>query len=149
MSGKLNVLLYGPGAIGSFYAFILQRSSRVRLSVVARSSFEAIKANGITVKSDFHGEHSFRPAQVYKDVSEANQVFDYIVCTNKAIAPEKVAQNLEPVVDSRKTTFALLQNGIGIEDAFRKAFPTCPILSGVVSCFHRLFLRCSCFLESD
>lgn len=30
-------------SIGSFYAFILQRSDRVRLTVVARSNYEAVK----------------------------------------------------------------------------------------------------------
>lgn len=29
--------------IGSFYAFILERTSRVRLTVVARSNYEAVK----------------------------------------------------------------------------------------------------------
>lgn len=32
-------------SIGSFYAFILSRSDRVRLTVVARSNYEAIKSN--------------------------------------------------------------------------------------------------------
>ena len=31
--------------IGSFYAFILSRSDRVRLTVVARSNYEAVQAN--------------------------------------------------------------------------------------------------------
>ena len=31
--------------IGSFYAFILQRCERVRLTVVARSNYEAVKSN--------------------------------------------------------------------------------------------------------
>jgi hypothetical protein len=29
--------------IGSFYAFILERTKRVRLTVVARSNYEAVK----------------------------------------------------------------------------------------------------------
>lgn len=33
------------GRIGSFYAFILSRSDRVRLTVVARSNYEAVRAN--------------------------------------------------------------------------------------------------------
>jgi hypothetical protein len=32
-------------SIGSFYAFILNRSGRVRLTVVARSNYEAVLAN--------------------------------------------------------------------------------------------------------
>jgi hypothetical protein len=35
--------------IGSFYAFILSRSDRVRLTVVARSNYEAVQANVSTL----------------------------------------------------------------------------------------------------
>ncbi|KAK9652176.1 hypothetical protein HCH54_002140 [Aspergillus fumigatus] len=42
---KINILLYGLGAIGSFYAFILHRTNRVRLTVVARSNYEAVIKN--------------------------------------------------------------------------------------------------------
>jgi len=48
MSGqqkKTTVLLYGLGAIGSFYAFILSRNDDVVLDVVARSNYEAVKQN--------------------------------------------------------------------------------------------------------
>lgn len=57
MSDLVDVLLFGLGAyvpaflpvlansvrIGSFYAFILNRSDRVRLTVVARSNYEAVR----------------------------------------------------------------------------------------------------------
>lgn len=36
---------YTIASIGSFYAFILSRSDRVRLTVVARSNYDAVKAN--------------------------------------------------------------------------------------------------------
>ncbi|THY03247.1 hypothetical protein D6D03_04527 [Aureobasidium pullulans] len=42
---KTKVLLYGLGAIGGFYAFILSRDSSVELSVVARSNLEVVKKN--------------------------------------------------------------------------------------------------------
>lgn len=32
-----------PSSIGSFYAFILSRSDRVRLTVLARSNYESVK----------------------------------------------------------------------------------------------------------
>ena len=36
-------MLTGLASIGSFYAFILERTKRVRLTVVARSNYEAVK----------------------------------------------------------------------------------------------------------
>jgi len=42
---ETTVLLYGLGAIGSFYAFILSRNDNVVLDVVARSNYDAVKQN--------------------------------------------------------------------------------------------------------
>lgn len=49
--------------IGSFYAFILSRSEKVRLSVVARSNYDAVKAKGLTLNSENHGSHHVTPYQ--------------------------------------------------------------------------------------
>jgi ketopantoate reductase len=132
-SGKLDILLHGLGAIGSFYAFILQRSPRVRLSVVARSNYEAVKANGVTIRSANHGSHTFKPFQVLQTPGDATQKFDYVVCANKAIGVEAICQALKPVVREGETAFALMQNGVGIEEEFQRVWPSCTVLSGVVS----------------
>jgi ketopantoate reductase len=41
---EIKVLLYGLGAIGSFYAFVLSRNESVVLDVVARSNYDAVKS---------------------------------------------------------------------------------------------------------
>ena len=133
MPDQIEVLLHGLGAIGSFYAFILQRCKHVRLSVTARSNYEAVRANGLLMKSDNHGEHRFYPAATLKAPSEAGHAFDFIVCTSKATDLGETAEQLAAVVDEDRTTIVLLQNGVGNEDPFRARFPRCPILSGVVS----------------
>ncbi|KAI9375461.1 ketopantoate reductase PanE/ApbA-domain-containing protein [Aspergillus egyptiacus] len=132
MSDKTEVLLYGLGAIGSFYAFILHRSNRVRLTVVARSNYDAVVENGITIESANHGTHVFRPDHVIRTPAEvADKHFDYLVCTHKAIDPVGAVIALDPVVDA-DTTIVVLQNGVGNEDPFRERFPDCTIISGVV-----------------
>lgn len=133
MDDKIEVLLHGLGSIGAFYAFILQKSSTVRLSVTARSNYEAVKANGLLMQSDNHGEHRFYPAATLRTPGEAGHPFDFIVCANKATDLEFTADQLAPVVDEVKTTIVLMQNGVGNENPFHKRFPNCPILSGVVS----------------
>lgn len=130
---KIEVLLYGLGAIGSVYAFILNRNPRVRLSVCARSNYDVVRENGMTIRSKNHGEHNFMPAKVLRTPAEAGQTYDYIYCVNKAVQTDLVLQQLAPVVDQQKTTIAVMQNGVGNEEPFRKAFPGCTILSGVVS----------------
>jgi ketopantoate reductase len=133
MSESIDVLLYGLGAIGSFYAFILQKNPKVRLSVCARSNYEAVKTNGITIRSKKYGEHNLRPAKVLRAPEEAQQTYDYVVCVHKAVNTDAVLKQLVSVIDEEKTVIALMQNGVGNEDPFRAAFPGCTIISGVVS----------------
>ena len=67
---------------------------------------------------------------VYRDTSEARgQKFDYIVCVHKAVKPDEVPP-FEDLVDER-TTFVIIQNGVGNEDPFRKAYPNASIISCV------------------
>ncbi|KAJ5978425.1 hypothetical protein N7501_001767 [Penicillium viridicatum] len=129
MSDQIDVLVYGLGAIGSFYAFILTRSDRVRLTVVARSNYEAVKANGITINSENHGQHTFYPHRVVKSVADIPPV-DYIVCAHKAIDQDEVVAKLQPAIDS-KTTIVIIQNGVGNEEPFRKQFPENSIITCV------------------
>ncbi|KAK2015874.1 2-dehydropantoate 2-reductase [Colletotrichum eremochloae] len=128
---QLDVLLYGLGAIGSFYAFILNRVPHVRLTVVARSNYDAVKENGITISSENHGEHTFRPYKVLRNAAEAEAKFDYIVCAHKAITQDAVPMQIAPAVDEDKSTIVIIQNGVGNEVPFRQAFPHTTIISCV------------------
>ncbi|KAJ5108177.1 hypothetical protein N7456_004852 [Penicillium angulare] len=130
MSEKIDVLLYGLGAIGSFYAFILSRSDRVRLTVVARSNYDAVSTKGITIQSENHGEHTFRPYKVVKTPAEASPA-DYIVCAHKAIDQDKAAAELSPAVQPGRTTIVIIQNGVGNEETFLKQYPENSIISCV------------------
>ncbi|PYH90729.1 2-dehydropantoate 2-reductase [Aspergillus ellipticus CBS 707.79] len=130
MADQLDVVLYGLGAIGSFYAFILQRSPNVRLTVIARSNYAAVKENGILIQSANHGEHRFHPARVIRTPSELTQPADYLICTNKAIDLSTVVPSLAPAI-SPDTTIVIIQNGVGNEDPFRAAYPSSTIISCV------------------
>ncbi|KAM0242133.1 hypothetical protein ACHAP5_007370 [Fusarium lateritium] len=116
-SEVLDVLVYGLGAIGSFYAFVLSRSERVRLTVVARSNFEAVAANGIKI-------------DILRSVADAKQKFDFIICTNKAVDQASSAADIAPGVGDN-TSIVIIQNGVGNEDAFRERFPNVTIISCV------------------
>jgi hypothetical protein len=78
MAEPIDVLLYGLGAyafltrimcictdkrsIGSFYAFILHRADRVRLTVVARSNYDAVVKN----------VRPSKPSMIWHTVKEKN-----------------------------------------------------------------------------
>ncbi|KAH6687040.1 2-dehydropantoate 2-reductase [Verticillium dahliae] len=127
----IDVLVYGLGAIGSFYAFILNRAPTVRLTVVARSNFSAVKERGIVLNSESHGRHIIAPSKVLRTVAEAGQKFDLIVCANKALDQDASAAQIAPAVDEERTTIAIIQNGVGNEESFRIRFPRTTIISCV------------------
>ncbi|KAI0506035.1 2-dehydropantoate 2-reductase [Xylaria bambusicola] len=128
---RIDILLYGLGAVGSFYAFILSRNKNVRLTVVARSNYDAVKASGLSITSENHGEHKVTPYKVVKTPAEAGSTFDYVVCAHKAIDQASVPRQLIPAVDERETTIVIIQNGVGNEEPFHEAFPGATILSCV------------------
>ncbi|KAI9903526.1 hypothetical protein N3K66_000055 [Trichothecium roseum] len=128
---KIDVLLYGLGAIGSFYAFILSRSENVRLTVVARSNYDAVAANGLRIISQNHGEHLVKPHKVLRKVADAGMTFDYVVCAHKAIYQDTVPEQIAAGVDGGKTTVVIIQNGVGNEEPFRDSFPSATIISCV------------------
>ena len=69
---------------------------------------------------------------VIKSPAEVSKPFEYVVCANKAIDQDTVAASLRAAVDETKTTIVIIQNGVGNEEPFRKAFPKTTIISCVV-----------------
>ncbi|KAI5861986.1 2-dehydropantoate 2-reductase [Durotheca rogersii] len=128
---NIDVLLYGLGAIGSFYAFIISREPRVRLTVIARSNYDAVKENGLEITSQKHGNHVVRPYKVLRDAAEAETTFDFVVCAHKAIDQDATPAQIAPAVDEKKTTVVIIQNGVGNEEPFRNRFPNLTIISCV------------------
>ncbi|GAB7358657.1 hypothetical protein MBLNU230_g3886t1 [Neophaeotheca triangularis] len=128
---KTKVLLFGLGAIGGFYAFVLSRSENVSVSVIARSNYDSVKKDGLKIESQNHGTHKVHFDGVYKSPSDAaGETFDYIVCAHKAVNPSAIPPLFKSVV-SDSTTFVIIQNGVGNEDPFRELYPNCSIISCV------------------
>ncbi|KAI4721378.1 2-dehydropantoate 2-reductase [Aureobasidium sp. EXF-10727] len=126
----IKILLFGLGAIGGFYAFVLGRNNNVSLSAVARSNYQQVKTRGLNIESENHGNHKVNICQVYKSPDDITSPFDYIVCTHKAVNPDKVPPLFKSAVDD-KTTFVIIQNGVGNEEPFRTTFPNNTIISCV------------------
>ncbi|KAJ4489959.1 ketopantoate reductase PanE/ApbA-domain-containing protein [Lentinula aciculospora] len=123
-SSPKEILLVGFGAIGSIYAFCLNRSALARVTVVARSNYALINDYGVHIKSRRYGDiPGWKPDRLCKSVSDAaNQKYDYVIVTSKAL-PDIIATStmLLPLISSSYTerfgqpTYALLQNGLDVE----------------------------------
>ena len=129
-----KVLLFGAGAVGSVYAYVFSRAG-ASVTAVCRSNYAAVKANGFTIRSSLFGDVHCAPS-VIRSVNDAEGPIDYLVICSKAFPgskPSTTADLIKPIV-WHQTTIVLMQNGIGIEEEYREAFPNNPILSCVVYC---------------
>ncbi|KAF9029525.1 6-phosphogluconate dehydrogenase C-terminal domain-like protein [Hymenopellis radicata] len=119
-----EILVVGFGAIGANYSLVFKRSGLARVTVVARSNYQAINDHGMHFKSRRYGEiQGWKPDRLCPNVaSAADQQYDYVVVTTKAI-PEliKTPRILEPFLNAAYTskfiqpTYVILQNGLNVE----------------------------------
>ena len=125
---KTKVLLFGTGAVGSFYAGKLSQAG-ASVSVVSRSDYDVVKTHGIKIKSvlgDFH----FAPHRVLKSGSEYNDTADYIIVATKVLPEIDIYGIIKDAV-TPSSSIVLLQNGIDIEKTTAEQFPHNEIISAL------------------
>ena len=135
-----RILIFGSGNVGTIYAFILDRAG-VDVTCVCRSNYEEARTKGFTINSTIFGHHRCHPAVCYSvdDSCAANKLsssfFDFVIVCTKATtvaAPGLgVPEIIAPAVDKEHTSIVVIQNGIGVEQAFQNSFPETPLISGV------------------
>ena len=128
-----RVLLFGAGGVGTVYLWLLSKTSTT--TAVCRSNYDVAKKDGFIINSSIFGQGiHFRP-NVVRNCEEAASAdttpFEYVVVCSKAI-PGTVPKWIAPVVTPGRTVIVLLQNGVGIEEEYRVAFPSNPIVSTVL-----------------
>ncbi|KAF8605320.1 2-dehydropantoate 2-reductase [Ceratobasidium sp. AG-I] len=134
----IRILIVGAGAVGCFYASRLhaeQGNPRVEVSLVCRSNYKAIAEKGVTLKTRSFGDYTFTPKHVFASVAEAGkhqEIWDYVVVTTKALPDvSDDSEIVVPLVTRGRSSIVLIQNGVGVEEPYRKRFPENPVLSAV------------------
>ncbi|KAG4428571.1 hypothetical protein IFR05_015946 [Cadophora sp. M221] len=133
MSASVTVLILGAGAIGAFYASRLAQVPDTEISVVCRSNYKAVHADGFVVSSPKYGTHAFKPHRTFaspEEAAESKLSWDFVVISTKALA-EDASGILSGLVEDGRTTIVLIQNGLGVELHYASRFPSAPILSAV------------------
>lgn len=123
-------------ALGALYSWMLTRSPlrNVHVTAVCRSNYADVCANGYVIKSDHWGHHVFRPHRVVRGPADIppDELFDYIIVATKVqnnlltTPPPLAAYPVNP-----EAALVLIQNGTGVEEPYRKAFPQNTIISAV------------------
>lgn len=129
-----QILIVGAGAIGAFYASRLALVKNTVVSVICRSNYKAVKANGFSVTSPKYGDYIFKPSQTFANPEEARKsgtAWDYIVVSTKALPDVSDDSEILQGLVHDQTAIVLIQNGLGVEDPYVKRFPKTPICSAV------------------
>ncbi|KAI4927198.1 uncharacterized protein J4E92_006364 [Alternaria infectoria] len=129
-----SVLIVGAGAIGAFYASRLALVPGTSVSVICRSNYKAVKANGFQVTSPQYGDYTFVPANTFANPDEARASgiqWDFIVVSTKALPDVSDDSTILEGLVSDKTAIVLIQNGLGVEEPYTKRFPQAAICSAV------------------
>jgi 2-dehydropantoate 2-reductase len=129
-----NILLFGTGAVGAVYLYLLSKTCST--TAVCRSNYTAAKTSGFTINSPLiFGRNLHFAPRVARTCAEATtfdtKPYDYIVVCSK-VTPGVIPTLIAPAVTPGLTVLVLLQNGINIELEYAAAFPTNPIVSGVI-----------------
>lgn len=124
----MKVLVIGTGAVGSFYGALLARRG-VDVSVVARSDYDSIRANGIDVDSPL-GHMHFAPRRVVRNAAELSEPPDYVLLCVKIVEQADRIALLRGALGP-KTAIVLIANGIDIEDEIAQGYPEHELISGL------------------
>lgn len=131
----IKVLIVGAGAVGAFYGSRIAQVQDTQVSVICRSNYKAVTANGFKVTSPKYGEYKFIPHQTFanpQEARESNTNWDFILVSTKALPDvSDDSEILEGLVKKGHTSIVLVQNGIGVEEPYSRRFPDSTILSAV------------------
>ncbi|EWC47248.1 hypothetical protein DRE_03367 [Drechslerella stenobrocha 248] len=128
-----EVLIFGAGAIGALYGSRLAKAG-ASVSVVCRSNYSAVKKHGFTINSPDFGSDTWAPTRVFASAKEAIAAkipWSYIVVTTKALPDVSDDSALLEGLVSSGTAIVLIQNGLGVEEPYRRRFPAAAVLSAV------------------
>ena len=132
---KANVLIVGAGAVGAFYGSRMCPVS-ASVSVVCRSNYKAVVSRpGFLVETKKYGVYTWVPSQIFDSplAAAASKIrWDYVVVTTKALPDvQDDTELIKDLVTPSHTAIVLIQNGVGVEEPYRRRFPHNPILSAV------------------
>lgn len=107
--------------------------ANVEITIICRGNYAIVSKTGYTLTTNLWGNHTFHPHRVVSSPSGLDGgSFDYVIVATKSIPianGKRLALAEFPI--EKNVPIVLIQNGIGIEEPYRAAFPENPIISGV------------------
>lgn len=131
MSAK-NIAIIGLGGVGGYFGFKINQANKSNQVIfIARGkTYEAIKANGLTLLSPEHKESVTRPNMVLERISTLQNPDLVILCV-KEYDLDKACKQLSEVI-TPKTVILPMMNGANIYERIRSIIPSNTILPSCV-----------------
>src|SRR2546430_3277962 len=109
MTDQRSILVYGAGAVGSFYGGMLARAGRDVRFVARGEQRRAMELKGVHIGSTIHGDVKIAPVQVFGRAADAGAVDLALVCV-KTQQTAEVLDDLATAVRD-ETGVGALPNG--------------------------------------
>ncbi len=123
----MKIMVMGSGGMGAYYGGLLARHGN-DVTFIARSAhLEAIRANGLQVKSIF-GDFTIAPARATDSPAEVGPV-DLILFCVKTYNTDEAVEAIQPAIGPQ-TTVLSLQNGIDAVERIGKVIGMEYVLGG-------------------
>ena len=130
-----RIAILGAGAVGAYYGGRLAASGHL-VDFFTRSDAAAMTANGLHVRSTA-GDFIVDQPSAFDSVDKMPPA-DLIIVSLKATARDDYAWLTRPLLKSNSVILCL-QNGLGNEELFAKAFPDTPVLgANAYVCINRV-----------
>lgn len=135
-----RILIVGAGAVGLVYASYLDShpDSSVQVTLLARSNYNDLKQKGaiITTLSEPKEIIGYTPYEILPWTEESlssydKEPFDYVIIATKSLG-DTALKGLQNFMSPEKTLLVLFQNGIEIEQPYRKEYHHIPLASAVI-----------------
>ncbi|MCQ4295262.1 putative 2-dehydropantoate 2-reductase [Pseudomonas stutzeri] len=128
--------IIGTGAIGGFYGLMLARAG-FDVHFLLRSEYAAVREHGLQVNSAVHGPLLLAQPQIYSEPAQM-PACDWLLVGTKSTSNEALAPIITQLA-APGCRVVVLQNGLGVEDTFRRSLPdNLHLLGGLCAiCAHR------------
>ena len=131
----MKIAIVGTGAVGGWYAALLAEAGH-EVHCLARSDFEAIRKNGLTIRNQGR-ERIVRVASASPEAARIGPC-DLVVVTLKSTSNAALPGLLGPLLGPA-TLVVTLQNGMGNVEALAKLLPVERVVAGLCFvCINRL-----------
>jgi len=132
----MKIAVVGIGGVGGLIGGALARILPQTVFIARGEQLNAIRSNGLTVRSKLFGDYTVVPALVTEHPAEAG-VADAVILATKGYDLEDACRQIEPMIDEHTLVVPLL-NGVMVSEMIAPLLPPCVVADGTIHVFSAL-----------